>query len=649
MLDYIRIACAVPPVRVADVKQNVVDICLKITEADEQNCDLVVFPELAVTGYSCGDLFFQQALLTAAEAGLAQLCQFSKTAPAMTVVVGLPLVLAGQMYNCGVVISDGVVKGIVPKTYLPNYKEFYERRWFSSSEDLSQKTVCACDLGLEGDYGIPVGRDLIFKIGDGALVGVEICEDLWSPMPPSTMLALNGAEVIVNLSASNETVGKRAYRRSLVGHQSSMGNCIYAFVSAGYTESTQDLVFSGHSLVTEDGKLLAENAQQLQTDYLLVQDADFGRIRSERRKNKSVRDAASFYGKIEPARIVNCSSSPLRADGTLYELNKLPFVPSCKQERQERCNEIFNIQVTGLAQRLKTVGAKAVLGISGGLDSTLALLVAVEAMKRLGRPASDVIGITMPCFGTSDRTYNNAWELMRRLGITAKEIPIRDAVNTHFRDIGHDPQVFDTTYENVQARERTQILMDFAGMEGGIVVGTGDLSELALGWCTYNGDHMSMYSVNASVPKTMIRWIIATVAEKPEFAVAREVLLDILDTPISPELLPPDETGKISQQTEDLVGPYALHDFFLHHMLRFDCSPAKLYTLACRAFRDDFDGETVKKWLKVFYRRFFSQQFKRSCMPDGVKIGNISLSPRGDWRMPSDATGRIWLEEVENL
>ncbi len=648
MLDYIRIACAVPPVHVADVKQNVHDICHKIAEADRKGCDLVVFPELAITGYSCGDLFFQQALLDAAEEGLAQICRYTETIPAVTVVVGLPLVLSGQMYNCGAVIVGGKICGIIPKTYLPNYKEFYERRWFSSSQDLHRNTISAKEIGLE-DYTIPVGRDLVFKIGDGVLVGVEICEDLWSPMPPSTMLALNGAEVVVNLSASNETVGKRAYRRSLVSHQSSMSNCIYAFVSAGYTESTQDLVFSGHSLVTEDGKLLTENAQQLQTDYLLVQDADFGRIRSERRKNKSVRDAATFYGNIEPARIVTCPCLPLRSDGTLYELNKLPFVPSCKQERQERCDEIFNIQTTGLAQRLKTVGAKAVVGISGGLDSTLALLVAVEAMKRLGRPASDVIGITMPCFGTSDRTYHNALELMRLLGITAKEIPIRDAVNIHFRDIGHDPEVFDTTYENVQARERTQILMDYAGMVGGVVVGTGDLSELALGWCTYNGDHMSMYSVNASVPKTLIRWIIATVAEKPGFTKARDVLLDILDTPISPELLPPDEAGKISQQTEDLVGPYALHDFFLHHVLRFDCPPKKLYTLACRAFQDDFDDRTVKKWLMVFYRRFFSQQFKRSCMPDGVKVGNISLSPRGDWRMPSDATGRVWLEEIENL
>jgi len=643
MLDYIRIACAVPAVRVGDTEQNVRDICDKIAEAENAGCDLVVFPELALTGYTCGDLFFQEMLLNAAVAGLNEICKYTENFPALHVAVGLPLVIGGQMYNCGVLLSGGKVHGIVPKTYLPNYKEFYERRWFSSSEDLCQEQVNARELGFAGDYEIPVGRDLIFKLGDGTRVGMEICEDLWTPLPPSTLLALNGAEVIVNLSASPETAGKRADRRELVKHQSAVCNCIYAYASSGYTESTQDMVFSGHSMIAETGAVLTENSQELQTDYLLVQDADVGCVRSERRLNKCV------HGKMEPARTVDCGSKPLRSDGSLYKLNKLPFIPQTKQARTEHCNSVFNLQVTGLAQRLKTVGAKAVIGISGGLDSTLALLVAVEAMRRLGRPMSDVCGITMPCFGTSDRTYRNAWTLMEKLGITCKEISIKDAVNTHFRDIDHDPNAFDTTYENAQARERTQILMDYAGQVGGIVVGTGDLSELALGWCTYNGDHMSMYGVNASVPKTLIRWMIAAIAESPQFAAAKDVLLDILDTPISPELLPPDETGKISQQTEDLVGPYALHDFFLYYALRYAYAPAKIYTLACRAFRDDFDGETVKKWLKVFYRRFFSQQFKRSCMPDGVKVGNISLSPRGDWRMPSDATGRIWLAEVEKI
>ncbi len=649
MLDYIRIACAVPPVKVADVAVNTQDICDKLAEAENAGCDVVVFPELALTGYTCADLFFQSTLLNGAVEGLSKICEYTRRFPSLTAAVGAPLVISGQMYNCGVVISDGVVRGIVPKTYLPNYKEFYERRWFSSSQDLSQTAVHTGDLGLQGDYEIPVGRNLLFKIGDGTLMGVEICEDLWSPMPPSTMLSLNGAEVILNLSASNETVGKRAYRRDLVKHQSAMCSCIYAFCSAGYTESTQDLVFSGHSLMAENGTLLFENKQELQTDYLLVQDCDLGKIRAERRKNKSVRDATTFYGKAESARIVDCRSKALRADGVLYHLNKLPFIPTDRQSRMERCCSIFNIQTTGLMQRLKHIGAKAVVGISGGLDSTLALLVAVEAMRRLGRPLTDIHGITMPCFGTSDRTYQNSWELMKTLGISAKEISIKDAVSTHFSDIGHDPKVFDTTYENAQARERTQVLMDYAGEVGGIVVGTGDLSELALGWCTYNGDHMSMYGVNSSVPKTLIRWIIACIAEQPQFTAARAVLADILDTPISPELLPPDEAGKISQQTEDLVGPYALHDFFLYHMLRFDFTPKKIYTLACRAFRDDFDGDAIKKWLKVFYRRFFSQQFKRSCMPDGVKVGNISVSPRGDWKMPSDASCQIWLEEIENL
>ena len=649
MLDYIRIGCAVPAVQVADVKQNTRDICDKLAEAENAGCDIVVFPELAITGYTCGDLFFQQTLLDAAAAALGEICVYSSRFPALTAAVGVPLVIGGQMYNCAAIISAGKVHGVVPKTFLPNYREFYERRWFSSSEDLHLKSVNARDLGFEENYDIPVGRDLVFKLGDGAMLGVEICEDLWTPMPPSTMLTLNGAEVVLNLSASPETVGKRAYRQDLVKHQSSICGCIYAYASSGYTESTQDAVFSGHCLVAEMGELLSENPRHLQTDYLLVQDADLGRVRSERRKNKSVRDAASFYGNVTPARVVDCGSLSLRGDGTIYKLNKLPFVPVQRQQRQERCECVFDLQATGLAQRLKSIGAKAVVGISGGLDSTLALLVAVEAMGRLGRPMSDILGITMPCFGTSDRTYNNAWALMRALGITCKEIPIKDAVNIHFRDIEHDPKTYDTTYENAQARERTQILMDYAGKVGGIVVGTGDLSELALGWCTYNGDHMSMYGVNASVPKTMIRWIITAIAEQPRFAAAKDVLLDILDTPISPELLPPDETGKISQQTEDLVGPYALHDFFLYYILRFDYTPKKIFILACRAFRDDFDGETIKKWLRVFYRRFFSQQFKRSCMPDGVKVGNISVSPRGDLRMPSDAISRIWLEEIETL
>jgi len=650
MLDYIRIACAVPAVRVGDVIKNVEDICAKIREADAAGSDLVVFPEAAVTGYTCADLFFQEALQKAAVAGLQKIMDFSAGYPGVTAVVGVPVVIGGQMYNCGAVISGGRLHGLVPKTYLPNYNEFYERRWFSSSEDLQLSEVKASRLGLNGEQMIPVGRDLLFRIGDGTLLGVEVCEDLWTPMPPSTMLSLNGAEVIVNLSASNETVGKRSHRRQLVQHQSSICSCVYAYASAGCTESTQDLVFSGHSIIAENGTVLAENKNLIDSDYLLVHDADLGKVRSVRRKNKSVKDAVSLYGKVEPMRIIDCNECALRSDGTLYHLEKLPFVPSARADRLERCMSIFQIQVSGLKQRLSVIGnANAVIGISGGLDSTLALLVAVEAMRQLGRPATDVYGVTMPCFGTSDRTYNNSWELMRTLGISSKEINIRNAVSQHFADIGHDPSVRNGTYENSQARERTQILMDYASVVNGIVIGTGDLSELALGWCTYNGDHMSMYGVNGTIPKTLIRWMIDAISENEAFAASRAVLKDILDTPISPELLPPDETGKISQQTEDLVGPYALHDFFLYYMLRYDFTPTKIYTLACRAFENDFDCETIKKWLKSFCRRFFTQQFKRSCMPDGVKVGSISLSPRGDWRMPSDASARIWLEEVDRL
>ncbi len=650
MLDFIRIACAVPAVRVGDTRKNTRDICDYIARADAQGADVVVFPETTLTGYTCQDLFLQETLLSACLEGLREIMDCSAAHPHITAVVGAPLVIGGQMYNCGIVYSGGEIRGIVPKTYLPNYNEFYERRWFSSSRDLQEKWVDARELGLPGEKKYPVGADMVFRIGDGVMLGVEICEDLWTPLPPSTMLSLNGAEVIVNLSASNETVGKREYRRELVKHQSAICNCIYAYASAGSTESTQDLVFSGHSMIAESGAVLAENADQIATDYLLIYDADVGRIRSERRRNKSVRDATSFYGSVDPVRTMDCRCGSLRADGSLRKPNRLPFVPSAKANRQERCRSIFNIQVAGLKQRLSSIGdANVVLGISGGLDSTLALLVAVEAMHQLGRPATDVYAVTMPCYGTSDRTYRNSWELMKQLGVNAKEISIRAAVDQHFADIGHDPAIHNGTYENAQARERTQVLMDYASVVGGIVIGTGDLSELALGWCTYNGDQMSMYSVNASIPKTLLRWMIDALSESPEFAHAHAVLQDILDTPISPELLPPDAQGQIAQNTEDLVGPYALHDFFLYYTLRFGFGPKKVYALACQAFAGEFDGGMIRKWLAFFYRRFFTQQFKRSCMPDGVKVGSVSLNPRGDWRMPSDATARLWLDEVAAL
>ena len=642
MLDFIRIACAVPAVRVGDTAKNAEDICAYIEKADARQADIVLFPELALTGYSCQDLFFQDTLWTGVQQGIRKIAGYTKNYPNVTAVVGLPVRTGMRMYNCAAVISRGKIHALVPKTYIPNYNEFYEKRWFSSGAEVTEDVA-----ELLGEP-VPVLPRAVFRVG-GTLLGVEICEDMWTPLPPSTFLALNGAEVILNLSASNETIGKRAYRRGLVQHQSAALNCVYAYCSAGSTESTQDLIFSGQSLIGEDGRLLAETEEPIASDYMLVCDCDLGRIRADRMKNKGFKDAAR-QNPGHPAVLVDTNAPELRGDGTRYPLTKLPFVPAGKQNRVQRCMEIFHMQVAGLKQRLAILGsAKAVVGISGGLDSTLALLVSVEAMRRLGRPASDVCGVTMPCFGTSDRTYNNSWELMRTLGISCKEINIKDAVNLHFSDIGHDPNIHNGTYENSQARERTQILMDYASVVGGIVVGTGDLSELALGWCTYNGDHMSMYGVNASIPKTLIRWMIDAISEMPAFAPSRAVLQDILDTPISPELLPPDAEGKIAQHTEDLVGPYALHDFFLYYVLRFGFRPTKIYTLACRAFAGDFEPEVIKKWLKTFYRRFFTQQFKRSCLPDGVKVGSVTLSPRGDWRMPSDASARLWLDEVENL
>lgn len=645
MLDFIRIACAVPSVQVGDVEQNTKDICAFIAEADEQKADIVFFPELSLTGYTCQDLFFQDSLNAAAVKSLEEIAAFTESHPAVTAVVGLPVRAGNQMFNCAAVVSQGKVHGLVPKTYIPNYNEFYEKRWFSSAADLTEETV-TLSPSLPN---IPILKKGLFQIGDGTLVGIEICEDLWTPIAPSAILALSGAEIILNLSASNETVGKAAYRRELVKHQSAALDCVYAYCSAGSTESTQDLIFSGQSIIAENGVVLADTSEPIATDYMLIQDCDLGKIRADRRRNKSYKDVAQQYAEQRASQIDTLAPA-LRSDGALYPLQKLPFVPNGKQDRIQRCMEIFHMQVAGLKQRLSVIGgANAVIGISGGLDSTLALLVAVEAMRQLGRPATDVFGITMPCFGTSDRTYNNSWELMQSLGISCKQINIKEAVSLHFGDIGHDANVRNGTYENSQARERTQILMDYASVVGGIVVGTGDLSELALGWCTYNGDHMSMYGVNASIPKTLIRWMIDAISEMPEFAASRPVLQDILDTPISPELLPPDAEGKIAQHTEDLVGPYALHDFFLYYVLRFGFTPTKIYTLACRAFESDFDAPTIKKWLKAFYRRFFTQQFKRSCMPDGVKVGSVTLSPRGDWRMPSDASARIWLDEVEKL
>ena len=635
MLDFIRVATAVPPVVVGDAVKNTEDICTYIAKADEAGCDVVLFPELALTGYTCADLFFQNTLLHESMKGLERIMSCSKNHPAVTAVVGTPAVIEGQMYNCAAVISGGVLRGLVAKTHLPNYGEFSERRWFSSSEDLQTCQVTLRDLRMEGEGVVPVGRDLLFKVGDGTVLGVEICEDLWTPLPPSTLLTINGAEVVLNLSASNEIMGKRLVRTGLVEHQSDVCSCVYAYCSSGSSESTQDLVFSGHSVIAENGTVLAQNEKVIDSDYMLVTDADLGRVRAARRKNKSVRDAAAFYGKVEPMRTIDCRCDALRGDGSYYPLDKYPFLPKDSAEY----DHILQIQAAGLRQRLRTINAVPVVGLSGGLDSALAILVAVAAAEK----PSDVHAVIMPGFGSTQRTQNNARKLAEALGATVKEVDITAAVRQHFADIGHDENVHNGVYENAQARERTQILMDYAGKIGGIVIGTGDLSELALGWCTYNGDHMSMYAVNGTIPKTMVRCMTEYLASTPAFAPAREALMDIVITPVSPELLP----GR--QITESIVGPYALHDFFLYHMMRFAFRPAKIYTLACRAFADEFDAETVKKWLRVFYSRFFSQQFKRNCLPDGVKVGNISLSPRGDWRMPSDASARIWLSEVDNL
>lgn len=648
MYDFFRAACAVPNVIVGDADSNTDEIIKKAEEAAGKNADITVFPELCITGYTCADLFFQNALSEAVKRSIKRIAKENKK-HSNTIVVGAPLKINGQLYNCAVIMVCGKVCGIVPKTFLPVYNEYYEKRWFSSSEDLSVKSVFSSEIGIDEQYDIPIGRDLVFSIADEVKLGVEICEDLWAPIAPSSFLAVNGAELIVNLSASNETIAKRPYRRELVSQQSARNLCAYVYSSAGSAESTTDVVFSGHSLITENGSILCENESFIDSGYIIVKDIDIGKIRADRMKNKSFKDTASIYGKYQPVRSVYTPGYTVKGDGTLYNIKKLPFVPYSKKDRIERCMNIFEMQVAGLKKRLSAAGGKLVIGVSGGLDSTLALLVAAQTARQSGKPSKDVIGITMPCFGTSDRTYNNSLELMKTLEVTSVEINIKEACIKHFEDIGHDPNKLDLTYENSQARERTQVLMDYAGKVGGFVVGTGDLSELALGWCTYNADHMSMYGVNASIPKTLVRWMIDSIVEYNIFPKSTEVLKDIIDTPISPELLPPDETGNIAQKTESIIGPYALHDFFLYNILRFGFSPSKIYYLAKLAFDGNFNNETILKWLKNFYKRFFSQQFKRSCLPDGVKIGSVCLSPRGDWRMPSDASAAVWLKEADSL
>ncbi len=646
MYDIIRTAAAVPNVSVGNVKENLKNILEKATQAENRGVQLTVFPELSLCGYTCADLFFQQSLLKACIDAVKEIVFFSKNKETI-LAVGLPLSIDNMLYNCAAVIHNGEICGIVPKTYIPNYNEFYENRWFSSGVQLKRHFLPSSFFGLEGK-DIPMGSGLIFDTGSFTFAA-ELCEDLWATVSPGSIAALNGAEVIINLSASNETISKRAYRRSLISQQSASQISAYIYASAGYNESTTDLIFSGHSVICENGRILKENADSIDNDYILISDIDLGKIRTDRLKIKTFAQSCSMYsGMFEHSTVlINCKSKDITPD--FYEVDKLPFVPKTKKDRAQRCAEIFSMQVMGVKKRMEVTNARPVIGVSGGLDSTLALLVCTEAARRAGRPLTDVVGITMPCFGTTDRTYKNSIKLMESLGITAVEIPIKSAVTQHFNDIGHDGKTLDLTFENAQARERTQVLMDYAGKIGGFVAGTGDLSELALGWCTYNADHMSMYGINCSIPKTLVRWMIDSIMEYDVFKASSDILKDILDTPISPELLPPDENGEILQQTEEIVGPYALHDFFLFYVMRYGFAPQKIFELAAKAFSDDFDKKTIKKWLVSFYKRFFSQQFKRSCLPDGVKVGSICLSPRGDWRMPSDASSQLWTEQAENI
>lgn len=643
MRGLVRVGAAVPSLALGNVKENMKRHLAMMREAKEKHVSIVTFPELSLTGYTCGDLFFQRRLLDDVTDALLTLKD--EMPEEIIAVVGAPLEIEGALYNCAVVLHKGEIISAVPKTFLPNNGEFYEKRWFQSGD--ARRDAWAAIPKLKTD----VCRQAIFETEDGVRFGIELCEDLWAPLPPSTMLSVEGAEIILNLSASNELLSKREYRQQLISQQSARCQCGYVYVSAGMGESSSDLVFSGHSVIASCGTVIRESEGYLADDYLMTADVDIDRIRADRMKQSSFADCAAqvrAMWKQEP-NILRTMEKALLPDDVApdYRVSKHPFIPSDKASRQLRCAQILAMQATALARRLSVTGGKVVVGISGGLDSTLALLAACKAVDMLHLPRTNILGITMPCFGTTDRTYHNALDLMTSLGVSQREIPIHNAVRQHFADIGHDESDHSVTYENCQARERTQVLMDVANKIGAIVLGTGDLSEIALGWCTYNADHMSMYGVNSGVPKTLVRWVIQTAAENEAFSSSRECLQSILDTPISPELLPPDEKGNILQQTEDVVGPYALHDFFLYYAIRFGYPPKKVFDLCCIAFQDDFSCETILKWLKNFYRRFWTQQFKRNCMPDGVKIGSIALSPRGDWRMPSDAQYKAWMDECD--
>lgn len=642
---FIKVAAAIPSVKVADCSYNVQQIESLIAMAEGKGVEVIVFPELCITGYTCQDLFKQTLLLEQAETSVLMLLDFTRKLDIISI-VGVPVVVGDLLLNCAAVIQKGDLLGLVPKTYLPNYSEFYEKRWFASSQDLQPS-----EIRFAGNKIVVTPQPTLFRTCDGAMFGVEICEDVWAPVPPSCNLALSGADIIFNLSASDELIGKHDYLKGLLAQQSARMISGYVYSGCGFGESTQDVVYGGNAIAYENGQLLAESERFALDSQLIFTQIDVEKIRNERRTNSTYINAQRGHD----SRIVNAHTVMPRDFELIRDVDPHPFIPKT-DDMEKSCDEIFSIQVAGLAKRLVHTGCKTVVvGISGGLDSTLALLVCVRTFDKLQLSRKGIVGVTMPGFGTTDRTYNNAVNLMKSLGITLREISIADAVKQHFNDIGHDINVHDVTYENSQARERTQILMDLSNQLGALVIGTGDLSELALGWATYNGDHMSMYGVNAGVPKTLIKYLVKFVAMSEDSDETRSILLDIIDTPISPELIPADEAGNITQKTEDLVGPYELHDFFLYHIIRFGYRPSKIFMLARKAFDGSnpeapfYDDETIKKWLTIFLRRFFNQQFKRSCLPDGPKVGSVSLSPRGDWRMPSDASSALWLKECEQI
>lgn len=638
-LDFYRVRAFVPEVKIANPDYNGNKIINAVLDASDDKVDCMVFPELSVTGYTCADLFQQDILIRKAESQVEKIVYATKDCD-LCFAIGSPVEALGKRYNCAVLIYGGKIRGIVPKSYLPNYNEFYEKRWFQSGKDIK---------GLEIEYAgekVPFGTDLIFQF-KSLNIGIEICEDLWVPNPPSGSLAMAGAELILNLSASDELIGKNDYLVSLISQQSARCRCVYAYSSAGWGESSTDLVFIGKAIISEDGATRGIENKFIKGSFSETKDVDIQKLRLDRIKFNTFIENESIREKY---RFVNIHSVlPSKIKGKeLFSVDPYPFVPDNKETLNKRCEEIINIQSYGLMKRLDAIGCdKAVVGISGGLDSTLALLVTVNSFDKLNIPRKNIIGITMPGLATTSRTKNNAQALMEKLGVTSLEIPIGKAVELHFKDISQDPEKYDATYENAQARERTQILMDMANKCGAIVIGTGDMSELALGWCTYNGDQMSMYGVNASVPKTLVKHLVKWFANKAEDEISL-ILKDICDTPISPELVP-SSNDEIQQKTEDLVGPYELHDFFLFNFLRNSFEPVKIYHLACKAFQEKYSPDFILKWLKVFFKRFFSQQFKRSCMPDGPKVGSVNLSPRGDWRMPSDAYPKIWLEQLETL